>query len=354
MRTTLGNAKNSALPAAVGLNACDPRFVQLLNDAQYRLSEDGKWWGTYARMNVCAPRACLTWPREVKTVEGFNLCGWSIPIRNGWFEFQTYVRAPQAGCSDNGYCQTPQLLERGLPPACQYRDFDVDSTIRLYPNAADVGLRVLLQGKDANGVVIRTLDTVSGNVIDGEYLTLALPFVESVSTFKKPNLTGVQKPVTKYNVTATSVDPDLGTETEIAVWQPSETNPSYRRTYLVNRPNCGTNLTWQCKDHGDGCRPADALCTDLSVEVLYRQEFIPALVDSDWLIISKLPALEREMVAIQQERRNEDEQSELNHKRAIRMLRQELEAYSPQQRLVITNLPEGNADFNRVYNSGMV
>lgn len=354
MRTTLADAKGSSLPEAVNLNACDPRFVKLLNDAQYRLSECGKWWGTYARMNVCAPKACLTWPREVKTVEGFNLCGVSIPIRNGWFEFQTYIRAPQTGCNDYGYCQTPQLLERGLPPACQYRDFVVDSKVRLYPAASDVGKRVLLQGKDTNGVQIRTVDSVSGKVVYGEYVTLAEPFVESTNTFKLPHLTGVQKPVTDYNVTATAVDPDLGTETEIAVWQPSETNPSYRRTFLVSRPKCGTNLSWQCKDHGDGCRPADALCTDLSVEILYRQEFIPALVDSDWLIISKLPALEREMVAILQERRNEDQQAEVNHKRAIRFLREELEAYSPQQRLVITNLPEGDAYFNRVYPYGMV
>lgn len=348
MKATLKDIKNSAVPSVVNLGPCDPAFTQLVNDAQYRLSEEGKWWGTYARMRMCVPKGCITWPREVKTVEGFNLCGWSIPIRNGWFEFQTYVRAPQPNqCRDD--CWTPNLLERSLPPSCQYRDFDTDSKIRLYPNAADVGKRVLVQGKDPNGVEIRTVDTDTGAVVYGEYVELATPFVETTNTFKAPLLSGVQKPLTSYNVIATAYSVDTSIETEIAIWEPSETNPSYRRNFLFGRPRgCSTNYAWNCKDHGDGCRPADTVCADLSCEVLYRREFIPALQDSDWLLISKIPALEREMVAIQQERRNEWQEAEINHQRAVKLLRQELEAYSPQQRVVITALPEGDAFFRRV------
>lgn len=347
-RLTLADIKASGVPGAVNLNACDPRFTTLVNDACRRLAQEGKWWGSYARGRVCAPKGCMTWPREVMTIEGMNICGWSIPIRNAWFEFQTNIRAPRVGCGREN-CTQPQLLERGLPPACQYRDFVGNSTVRLYPNAADVGKRILLQGNDANGVPVRMVDSVSGNVVYGEYVTLALPFAESSNVFKYPHLTGVQKPVTSYNVIATAVNQATSVETEIAVWQPSETNPSYRRTYLLNKPGC-PNLNWTCNDLGDGCEPKDESCTDLQVEILYRVEFIPALVDSDWLYISRMDAIEYEMRALQQERRNEDAGAELNHKRAVRSLRQELEAYSPSQYMVVTALPEGTASFNRVSN----
>lgn len=348
MRLTLGDIKNSPVPEAVNLNPCDPRFTQLVNDACARLAQDGKWWGSYARMRVCAPRGCMTWPREVMTIEGINLCGWSIPIRNAWFEFQTNIRAPGIGCSER--CNQSQLLERGIPPACQYRDFVYDSKIRLYPDASDVDKRVLLQGNDPNGVPIRTLDSVSGKVVYGEYVTLSLPFVESTSIFKGPHLTGVQKALTDYNVTATAVDQATNVETEIAVWQPSELNPSYRRTYIANRPNCN-NLYWSgCRDNGDGCTPRDTSCTDLMAEVLYRVEFIPAVVDSDWLYIGRMDAIEYKMRSLQQERRNEDVGAEINKKRAISALRDELEAYSPMQNMVVTALPEGTASFNRVAN----
>lgn len=350
MRLTLADIKNSGVPQAVGLNACQPEFTNLVNDACQRLATDGKWWGSYARMKICITGGCITWPREVMTVEGFNICGWTVPIRNAWFEFQTYVRAPATNCRAD--CNLPQLLERGVPPVPQYRSFLTGSTIRLYPNAADVGKRVLLQGFDVNGDKVRTVDTVSGAVVYGEYVTLAVPFAESTTIFKEPELTGVQKPVTSYNVVANAVDTN-GVETEIAVWQPSETNPAYRRTFLTNRPRC-VSSTYRCRDHGDGCKPRDPTCLDLSADVLYRVEFIPALVDSDWLYINRIDAIEYKMRSLQQERRNEYTDAERNKKAAISSLRDELEAYSPMQNMVVTQLPEGTAAFNRVYNYGMV
>lgn len=347
MRTTLGDLKNqSGLLQSVGFNRCQPELVQLVNAAQQELANAGKWWGSYARMRICITDGCIAWPREVMTVEGFNMCGWSIPIRNAWFEFQTYVRAPSTRCQND--CNLPQMLERGVPPLPQYRQFLTASTIRMYPNAADVGKRILIQGLDVNGIRIRTVDLVTGAVVYGEYVTLALPFAESATIFQQPALSGVQKPITDYDVTVTAADATTGVETEIAVWQPSETNPAYRRYFVTNRPRCGTN-NWNCRDHGDGCRPSDETCLGLTAEVLYRVQFMPALVDSDWLYISNLSALERQMVSVQQRRQNEYDDAEMNHKIAIRFLRQELEAYSPSQNMVVTQLPEGTAKFNRVF-----
>lgn len=346
MRKTLAQAKSSTIPQAVGLAACDPRFLSLLNEAQERLADMGKWWGTYKRLRICVTAGCITWPQDVLTVDSINACKAGVPIRNEWYEFQDDVRAPATNCEHHGSCEERQLLDRGL--VYQYRDFTALSTVRLYPAlAADVGKRVLLQGNDANGIPIRTLDSVSGTYVNGEYVTLALPFAESVSEFDVPGLTGVQKPLTQGQVTATSVATTDGVETQIAIWGPSVQNPEYRRNYLTQWPRvCAES---DCRPEGDGCTPADTSCSNATVEAIVRLKFIPAVVDSDWLFIENLEALKHMMRAIQKEDANLVQESEAFRDKAIRALRNQLEAMSPKERTTINLLPQGTAKPQRIF-----
>lgn len=345
MRKTLAQAKSSTIPQAVGLAACDARFLNLLNEAQERLADMGKWWGTYKRLRICVTAGCITWPEEVLTVDSVNACKHGVPIKNEWYEFQDDVRAPATNC-EHGGCEERQLLDRGL--VYQYRDFTALSTVRLYPAlAADVGKRVLLQGNDANGIPIRTLDSVSGTYVNGEYVTLALPFAESVSEFDVPGLTGVQKPLTQGQVTATSVATTDGVETQIAIWGPSVQNPEYRRNYMTQWPRvCAES---DCAPEGDGCVPADASCSNATVEAIVRLKFIPAVVDSDWLFIENLEALKHMMRAIQKEDANLVAESETFRDKAIRALRNQLEAMSPKERTTINLLPQGTAKPERIF-----
>lgn len=346
MRSNLAEAKASRIPQAVGIAACDPRFVQLLNDAQARLSEMGKWWGTYRKIRVCVTAGCVTWPREVKTIEAMNVCGRGISIRNDWYEFQEDVQAPSTSCDS---CEEEQLLSRGM--VSQYRDFTGLSKVRLYATvAADAGKRILVQGFDANGNVIRTLDSVTGDWVDGEYLTLVAPagFVESTNSFAAPYLTGVQKPLTLGRITATGVNVTDSVETQIAVWSPSEMFPQYRRTFLVNMPNvaCHTN---ECEDQGDGCAPANASCGNLVIEAIVRLDFVPAVVDADWLFIGNLEALRHMMRAIQLEDKELYVQAEREIQLSLRALRNELEAYSPSERTVVNVQPFGTAKPRQIF-----
>jgi hypothetical protein len=347
MRKTLLQAKSGTIPQAVGYAACDSRFVMLLNEAQSRLADMGKWWGTYKRMRICVTAGCITWPREVKTVEAMNVCGIGIPVQNGWYEFQQDVPAPGIGCES---CEQRQLLDRGM--VTQYRDFTGLSKVRIYASSAsDYGKRVLLQGIDANGDAIRTLDAVSGDYVWGEYVTLAAGFVETVNSFASPLLTGAQKAVTNGRLTVTGVNVVSGVETEVAVWEPAEENPQYRRTYLVNRPT-GCN-DGSCSDDGDGCTPAVTDCTGSMMEAIVRLEFVPAAVDSDWLFIGNLQGLKHMMRAIQKEDRNEYNEAEREIQLALRALRNELEAYSPKERTVVNVLMYGTATPRKIF-SGFI
>lgn len=346
MRKTLAQAKaaSSGIVQSVGIPACDARFTALLNRGQSRLADMGKWWGTYQRLRTCVVDNCITWPREVKVVEGFIQCNWSIPVRTTWYDFMENTRAPNV---DDCGCIQAMLMDRGI--VCQFRDITGPSYIRLYPSiATDAGKRVLLQGIDPNGIPIRTLD---GSVwVDGEYVTLAYPFVTSTNIFKNPGLTGVQKPVTNGRVTAFGVLASTSEETQIAYWEPSEENPAYRRSWLTNRAHrCGNQEGYGCRDKGDGCNEALENCTGITADTIIRREFIPALVDSDWLFISNLTAIQHIMKAVQKEDQNQYDLAEQETQRALRALRNELDAYSPPQQIKVNVETHGTARPVRIF-----
>jgi hypothetical protein len=351
-RLTLAQVKASSIPQAIGIGACDPRFITTLNEAQERLANAGKWWGTYKRLRICVTANCITWPRDVKVVEGFIQCGLSLPIANGWYDFQENVRSPSVGgCA----CDGSMLLDRGV--VCQSRDFTTPSKIRLYPaSATDVGKRILIQGLDQNGVPVRTLD--GSTWVDGEYLTLASPFVTSTFTYSAPSLSGVQKPLTNSRVLAYSVAADSGNETQIAIWDSSERNPSYRRSYLTNLAKlCGDDSTTSncnsCRDDGDGCSPAMEDCSNIVADTIVRLEFVPVVVDSDWCFIGNIGALKCAMKCLVKEDKNLAQESMIDWSMAIKLLRSELDAYSPPDQIAVNVQVMGTAPLGRIF-GGMI
>lgn len=338
---TLAEAKASDVPNNVNIAPCDARFVALLNKAQLRLANAGRWWGTFQAMRVCITDGCITWPRSVKTIEAMNLCGYGIPVRNQWFEYRENVCAPRIGCGTNagsqggwnGWngCTQEQLLDRNT--VCQFTNLPSYCQIRIYPTVTtDAGKTVILQGNDQNGQPIRTI--INGSYGYGEQVTLANPFVTSGFSFLPPLLTGVQKQVTSGNLLVFAYDPATDTETQIAVWEPSETAPVYRRTRLAYLPRRGATSQGGCCDRGNGCEPR-LVCQGPVADAMVRMEFIPALVDTDWLFISHLEAIEHAMISIKLKNEREYAESEVEYKEAIRLLRQQLDAYDPPERQVV-------------------
>jgi hypothetical protein len=347
MRLTLAQAKASTLMKPLGIAPCNPDFLDLLNNAMQRLVDAGRWWGCFERMRYCLNDGCITWPREVAAVEAFRVCNRAMPVRNMWFEFQETVPAPRIDDlnKDNGPAwgpwSKPMLLDRtNYINVCQFLDWGANVLpIKIYPaiaSDANGTNRVLLQGLDANGLPIRTLDTVTGVYVDGVYVTLATPFVQSPFSFSGPRLTGAQKPITNGRLDVYVVNADL-TETLIASWEPSETNPSYRRSYVYKRPSaCGTGTTnATCANNGDGCETPLANCSMPVAEAIIRREFVPAVVDSDWLMIGNLQALACGMKAVQWEQDGEEAQSEAQWSKAIALLRNELKKYGPRDQTTI-------------------
>lgn len=198
-----------------------------INQACRRLLHSGLWSDCYGRFTIYTSDGCITWPRAIETIEGIATCCTVGTVRNQWYEFQ----GTGLGLLDrNSVCAPDILVDRGTVVA--YRDMSggTNSYLRVYPgDSSDVGRTITLQGYDASGNWIRT-DTGSGGWIDGEIVTLALPYAQSTKKFT--TLTGVQRQSTntvsrlyEYNAT------DL-TELDLAVFEPDETLPQYRRSFL--------------------------------------------------------------------------------------------------------------------------
>lgn len=341
-RLTLGKLKHrsSGIAQAVGIPACDQRFTDLANWAQESLANDGKWWGTIVKLRVCVTANCIVWPREVKTVEAFNLLSYSLPVRNKWFEFQEYVAAPKlADCS----CVSQYLIDRDM--TCQHTDFSAPSYIRLYPRSStDVGKQILLQGKDPNGVTIRSQND-AGEWIDGEYVTLAYPYSTSTSIFLQPGLEGSQKPVTNGDVIVMAVNYATLEETQIAIWQPSEETPYYRRSYLTKY---ATQCSGDSSDCGDGCSLPTTNCTGPTADVIIRRECLPVSVDSDWMFLGEPNAYLHEMRRRKHILANQYDMAAAEHKLALDALNSELKAYSPPTQVQVNAEIFGSAKFSSV------
>lgn len=276
-RLTLAQAKASRIPQVLGLNPESPAFVAILNEATQRLLSRGTWVGTYGRYRICTFNGCLTWPRQFETIEAVALCDVALVIRNQWFEFMEQGAGLQGGnCNcDGGW----QLFDRGN--VCTFDDIrGTGKQVRVYADVAeDADAKILLLGYDDDGNWIRTF--VDGVWIDGEQVAVSTTPVNSTKNFS--SLVNVQKPVTNGSVRLYEFNTDDSTQRALAVYEPDETLPSYRRSYvggISNLNNCG------CVPNTD----PDS-CSQKTVTVMAKLAFIPVVNDTDYLLIGNVPAL---------------------------------------------------------------
>jgi len=348
---TLADIQDYGIDQQIGIPSCDPRFIKLVNKAQKWLSESGRWYGSIAAMRFCFSQGgCITLPRQVATVEKMTVCEVGLQVRNQWWEFQEYQWWSDASTtnpnynSQNGlwqYNPTRELLDRGR--VCTAYDVSGGAQyIQLYPSSAsDAGKKIILQGKDVNNYPI--------------FETLTLPatgYVQSTNLFAPPGITAVQKPITVGQVNVNSYDPVLGQASFLGFWEASEKYPNYIRKYFLNWQsvcNQNQNVGITCCDQGNGCQPALVGCTGITSTMLVRLEFIDALVPTDWLFIPNLKALEMGMMSDWHESRNNHADAIAFRKRAIDILRAELDKYQPPNQATVRVSGMANMGYDRTF-----
>lgn len=334
MRTTFLQFRLSRIPESVGTCAADiVRCAAICNEATQRLliagGETG-FYGTWQKMvfSVNPSDPYITLPRQVARLINMDVCKFPVRIQNSFYEFLEagIGLQPQGPCACPSPCSALESYDRGNVPT--FRDIDPKGNsklVRVYlTNERDHNHRVLVQGLDQNGIVVRTLD--NGIDTEGEYLNLDDPFTDSQFFYSK--ITGIQKDLTAGDVRIYQVDSVTGEQVSLSVMEPGETVGWYRR-YFINGIK---NTCCQCDTvPGNACANPTSAPKTAQIVAMAKLEFVPVSVDTDWLLIGNIPALKAECFAVRYEESDNEKSlamAEVKHRQAIKLLNQELTHYT--------------------------
>ncbi len=273
----------------------------------------------------------ITTPREVaRLIQTLTVCGRPVPIQGEFWEFLEFGNGSlPSSCNWNG-CNTLQAYARNN--AISFRDLiPPNKKIRVRrTDAADAVKRVLIQGLDANGERIYSLD--GSQQVEGIYIELGAAFSDTPMEISA--WTGVQKDQTFGNVKFYSVDTVTAEEVLLLTMSPSEEVGSYRRYYLSPLPaHC--------------CDPSVAT---VQVEAIAALQHIDVMVDTDYTLISNLEALIAESECIRlsaMDAPSAKQMAQERHMQAIRLLNGELIQANGKNRPAISFKPFGSASLAR-------
>ncbi len=297
----------SACSKAVNLCPDDARVLDYVNRAAERLLMDGRWKGTVQTFRFCLnANGCIVWPREIETVEAVSICQHQTPVRSGWFEFQ-----------ENGFGQIASdsnclnaLLDRG--EACTFDDvIGTNKKLAIYADKTEAaGGTVTIQFWDQHGQFVRTQPGLPTNTswIDGERLsipTTAGTYVYTTNLARAGAIHSVAKTVTNGVIRLFEYDTTTAALRPLAVYQPDEEVPVYRRSLLP-----ALNVVGDCEQQ--------------QVIVRAKLRFVPVRNDEDLLVISHREALRLACRAIFEEENSLFAESTANWGLALRCLQQQL------------------------------
>lgn len=267
-----------AIRIATGQCVDGPDFAALVNQGQRMLMKRGNWFGTEWLVKFCITDGCIAWPRFVGTVLGMRFCGSaeSAFMQNQWYTILgQYCNGYQ---NWSGYGSGITVEDNGTAPCFNEVMCPEGKLIRyVVTKRPDLGKTVKIYGTAYGGQPLQERDD-DGNWTNGLTITAADPF--GSTTVLVTHITSVvreetQGPAWLYEYNATD-----DVQRQLAAYQPSETNPRYRRSKIRNWNN------WWMQT----CTKSNQQPTR-SLEALVKLEFIPATHDDDFLFIDDFDAL---------------------------------------------------------------
>lgn len=295
-RLTFGQLVNDSayrIPTTLGVCEDDPRLLAWANIAEEAMANQGRWWGSIWEAQFCVTEGCIVFPREVATIEQIAICGQPMDYQNGWYAF-TRLLTNLKQCSScasgtgRGACACGHLQMREKPGfAVSFKTVvGSNKVLRAYPtHSSDVGKKITFQGYDENNIWVRT-ENGAGDWIDGEEVTLALPFVDTTTVWRPGAPTGVIKAETNQRVLVYSYDTVAGTEIQLAIYEPTEVSPMYRQAFIPNFRNI------RCCDCDN-----DSEDPQRTVTALVSLQHVPIQSNNDWMLFQNAGAYKMAMQA---------------------------------------------------------
>jgi hypothetical protein len=258
-----------------GERASDPQIAEVLDDAEKRIMSRHQFWHSYL----------------FKAIGGY----FSVP-----HELESILRVDIDNCPTHLYHATSEYIETGVG----YREHTYDSRPGVsviyrgdfalqadmpYPSQLTInaagnskGIKIVIEGKDTNGNIIREIVTMDGS-------TTALTQNEYA------------------DVTSITADPRDGTlsfevgTAEVAFMQPYETDSKRARYAIPSKDNCEEQI----------------------LRVLGRARWVPKLRDEQRMQVDNVQAIVLMAAAIQLERGGKFEESEVLETKALRLIDEE-------------------------------
>lgn len=301
------------------------QIASIVNEAQERLMMDPMcpeegWWGMWGTMafnvqviNGNRGYAYFTAPFDVARVIVLDVCKVPVQIKNGFYEYLDFGAGLQPKICPKQACGTTLYAYERDTVATLSDLLGDPQYIRIYPtDNADVGKRITIQGEDQNGKMVLGTDIATQQAISGELLYLNFPF--TTSAFQYSKITGFLKDLTNGPVQIFQVDAATGNEVPLSSMQTNEVTAQYRR-YLLN------GLPAHCCSTPNGV---------VQVTCQVRFDYIPAMSDTDYLVIQNVPALIEECQSIRYSRQDTAAAAKLadgHHLKALSLLCGQLDAY---------------------------
>lgn len=314
----LKDAKASTIKNVAGVGVDSNDFADLINDAQRRLMRRGNWFDTEWVIRLCVQDRCVTWPRYVKTFLGgkFSCDSTPLGVQNRWYSIRR-----ETSCS--AYSAPRTVMEEiGTAPCYREISTATGSQIRYHvAKADDLGKTVRIYGTQYGGQPLQTRNP-DGTWTDGIVITATNP--ATYSTVLVTHITSVVRDATQGLAWLYEYDPVTTNLIDLAMYEPTETNPRYRRSKLNGSGSVPTNTN----SYG-----TKTMC----LEALVKLNFIPAILDTDFLFIDNLDALKFMVQAIKAEEANDEQLAEMKILKAIRELNFEDRDRVPYEQIVVTS-----------------
>lgn len=251
-------------------------FEDRLNLARARLMKSGNWRDTKAKVifNVYPDAnnaAVVTLPKSLNTIlAGVYLnsvtggsCGYPLPVRNSWYAFSS----GGPGYAGNSLYRWSVGFEPEEGWFTTFSDWTTAKFVRLKFATTETNPSQFYVRGNLNGQPVYT--GTGAAMIEGEKLTYTGATVTSASQFDEPPYEFV-KPATNGRVSMYTWDGT--TETLVAIYDPTETVPQWRR-YRV--PGCSQ---WTEADPGQFL----TIC---------KRAYVPVTSDQDEVIPGNIGAL---------------------------------------------------------------
>lgn len=314
-------------------NSCPDsnEFRAQVNDAQKILLRRGSWFDTEALVDFKVHERCITWPRQVGTIEGINLGRHSdgVNVQNNWYSILHRGFSHHHGCHEQGVLQD-------IGFGVTYRDITGCPGSLIYAFATkseDWGKKITLFGQDfqrqplmqkVNGAWQQGLTLTLGNTIQGQFVSTPFAILNPLQS--------VIKDITAGNVILYEYDPNSDTLRDIALFEPGETTPRYRKSRL------GEHCWFRNVSNQNGSKGENRCNT---IQALVKLAFVPVIADNDFLMIDNLEALSLAIQSLRYARAGDIPNKDAYLAESIRELNAELREKFPNGSTVVVSNPVG-------------